>query len=497
VAALTALSRTAARVRQPAVARLGALFLAASVPVLLLHVDYQPHVSLDLGGTDASFKLSDLAVLALAAAAVAVLVRDGVGSLRPVAVVLAPAAALLVWICVGLVVGAASDRSYAGAAHLVTAAGFAEYALIAVAVPVLVRSTAALQLVLWTLVGWLAVLDIVGLAQFAGAGDTAAGGRQPSWIGYHDFAAAGATTLAIGLVAVALGEGRWPVGRLREAACAVGAIGLVLSGSVGGALGLVAAAALAVAVAAVLRSLTARRLVAVATIVLATVVGVVALRGGDLAQFGRFVGVLEAQETTSEDVQTYSHRTLLGYFGLRVFADQPVAGAGWQATQEFATLEPYLDDAHDRFPDVAAQAFPSLAEPYGIQNAYVQALADLGLVGLALFLAALAIPIAIGARAALRRASPGPALAGAAVVLACAGAWTAQGLVAGLPLDALTWFGIGLVAASLASPRSIEPGSIELGSKPGPVREGHARGQSPDVSRNDLSGVRARTLRDG
>jgi len=67
VAALTALSRTAARVRQPAVARLGALFLAASVPVLLLHVDYQPHVSLDLGGTDASFKLSDLAVLALAA----------------------------------------------------------------------------------------------------------------------------------------------------------------------------------------------------------------------------------------------------------------------------------------------------------------------------------------------------------------------------------------------------------------------------------------------
>ncbi len=197
MAGLTPLSRTAARVPQPAVARLGALFLAASVPVLLLHVDYQPHVSLDLGGTDASFKLSDLAVLALAAAAVAVLVRDGVGSLRPVAVVLAPAAALLVWICVGLVVGAASDRSYAGAAHLVTAAGFAEYALIAVAVPVLVRSTAALQLVLWTLVGWLAVLDVVGLAQFAGAGDTAAGGRQPSWIGYHDFAAAGATTLAI------------------------------------------------------------------------------------------------------------------------------------------------------------------------------------------------------------------------------------------------------------------------------------------------------------
>jgi O-antigen ligase len=160
--------------------------------------------------------------------------------------------------------------------------------------------------------------------------------------------------------------------------------------------------------------------------------------------------VLEAQETTSEDVQTYSHRALLGYFGIRVFADHPIAGAGWQATQEFSTLEPYLADAHRRFPDVAAQAFPSAAEPYGVQNAYVQALADLGAIGLVLFLAALAIPIVVGVRAALRSTTPGPALVGAAVVLACAGAWTAQGLVAGLPLDALTWFGVGLVAAALS-----------------------------------------------
>jgi hypothetical protein len=74
-------------------------------------------------------------------------------------------------------------------------------------------------------------------------------------------------------------------------------------------------------------------------------------------------------------------------------------------------------------------------------------------VGLALFLASLFVPVALGTRAAIRRlAPPGPALAGAAVLLACAGGWTAQGLVAGLPLDALTWFGIGLVAASLQEP---------------------------------------------
>ena len=450
MAALTAFSRTAARSRQPAVARLGGLFLAASVPLLLLHVDYQPKASLDLGGAEATVKLSDLAVLVLAAAAVVALARDGLGSLRRSAIVLMPVLALLLWVGVGVVVGAASDRAYATGTHLVTAAGFAEYALIALAVPALVRSEEILRLVLWTLVGSLAVLDVVGLAQFAGWGDTAAGERQPSWIGYHDFAAAGAATLAVGFVALAFGA-RWRLGRLCEAACVTGALALVLSGSVGGALGLTAAAVLVLAVAALVRSLTARRLAAVAAITLATLVGVVALRGGDLAQFARFVGVLDAQETTSEDVQTYSHRTLLGYFGVRVFADHPIAGAGWQATQEFSTLEPYLADAHRRFPDVAAQAFPSAAEPYGVQNAYVQALADLGAIGLVLFLAALAIPIVVGVRAALRRSTtPGPALAGAAVVLACAGAWTAQGLVAGLPLDALTWFGVGLVSAALS-----------------------------------------------
>ncbi len=452
MARLTAFSRTAARIQQPAVARLGALLLAASVPVLLLHVDYQPQLTLELGATEATVKLSDLAVLVLAGIAAAALARDGVGALRKAAVVLVPVLALLAWVAVGVVVGAVSDQAYATGTHLVTAAGFVEYALLAPVVVALVRSAETLRLVLWALVAWVGILDVVGLAQFAGWGATPAGGRQPSWIGYHDFAAAGAVTLAVGLVAIAVGE-RWRVGRLREAACVVGALALVLSGSVGGALGLVAAAALIVAVAALARSLTARRLAAVAAITVASVVGVVALRGGDLAQFGRFAGLLEAQETTSEDVQTYSHRTLLGYFGLRVFADSPLAGAGWQATQEFATLEPYLADARRRFPDVAAQAFPSPAEPFGVQNAFVQALADLGAIGLALFLAALAIPIAVGARLALRRpATLGPALAGAAVVVACAGAWTAQGLVAGLPLDALTWFGVGLVGAALAYP---------------------------------------------
>jgi O-antigen ligase len=306
-----------------------------------------------------------------------------------------------------------------------------------------------LRLLLWARAGWLAVLGLVGIVQFLGADwltDSPAGRRQPSLIGFHDLAAAGCAALAAGLVSLLLGD---EDARLRTALLGTGAVALVLSGSLGGGIGLLAAAALAAAAAAAARTITRRRTLTAAAVVGACLLGLVALRGGDLEQFGRFLGILPEERTTQEDVQTYSHRTLLAYFGVRTFADHPVAGAGWQATNEFATLEPYLDDAHRRFPDVAQQAFPSPAIPFGVQNAYVQALADLGVVGLALFLAALAVPVAAALRG--RLVLQKHKVTGAAIVAACAGVWLAQGLVSGLPLDALAWIGVGLVGAELGT----------------------------------------------
>lgn len=437
---LTALARTAARLPAP----VGALLLATSIPVLLLHADYQPSVSVG----SATLKLSDLAVVVLGAVAVARARRDRLPLPPCWPLVVVPAAALLAWVGIGLLVGALSGRPYATGTHLVTAAGFAEYALLAVATFALVRSEAALRLVLWALVTWLAVLDLAALAGFAGWHGHA-GIRQPSWIGYHDFAVVGSVALVAGVAAIALGR-RGALGRLPAAACLTGAVGLVLSGSVGGAAGLAAGVCLLLLAAARLGTLDRRRLLAVVAVTGVTLLGVLALRGGDLGQFARFAGLLPAERTTSQDVQTYSQRTLLGYFGLRVFADHPVTGAGWQATQEFGTLEGYLPDARRRFPGVAEQAFPSPAQPYGVQNAYVQALSDLGLPGFLLFLSTLLLPVALAARAALRRAPALLPLTGAAVLLAAAGGWTAQGLVAALPLDAVTWFGIGLVLAGLA-----------------------------------------------
>ena len=104
-----------------------------------------------------------------------------------------------------------------------------------------------------------------------------------------------------------------------------------------------------------------------------------------------------------------------------------------------------LPDAHAKFPDVSPLAFPTRAHEWGIQNAYVQSAADLGLIGVVLWLApfAIALVLALGANAP-------PGAVAAFAVLAAMGIWLGQGLVAGIPLDALTWLGFGLAATAAA-----------------------------------------------
>lgn len=423
----------------------GALVLAGAVPLLLLHADYQPQVALALGGTTLDVKLSDLAIAAVVAAA-ALAARGGarVGGLR----LLLPGALFLVLALVGVAVGAARLDEYATATHLVTALVWVEYGALALAVPLLVRGAPSLRLVLWSLAVALALFDAVALLQFAGLDwetPSAAGSRQPSLVGFHDLGAAGGVALALGLVGVAT-RPDWAGGRLVPALCGAGLVGVILSGSIAAGLGLVLAAVIALWAARRAGVATARRSGLVAVLVAVAVVGIVLLRGGDLGDFARFVGLLPEESAKTEHVQTYSHRTLLGYLGLRVAADNPVLGAGWQASTQYETLEPYLGDARRRFPGVAEQAFPSRGVAYGVQNAYVQALADLGPLGLGAFLAALGVPLAAGARAGARRAPA--ALAGAATIAVCAGVWTALGLVGGIPTLAFTCLGIGLVLAS-------------------------------------------------
>jgi hypothetical protein len=68
--------------------------------------------------------------------------------------------------------------------------------------------------------------------------------------------------------------------------------------------------------------------------------------------------------------------------------------------------------------------------------------ADLGIAGIVTLLALAAAAIAAGVRNL--RASPN-ALLGLGWLAVAAGVWSGIGLVAGLPLGALTWIALGLV----------------------------------------------------
>ncbi len=420
--------------------------LAAALPILFLHVDYQPGFTVHTGGANEHVVLSDLVLLAVGLAALWAGLRRGFAPLR---------AGWPIWIAGGIFlldVGAASlypklwASGYEASTHAVTAAKFAEYALLALAVPLLVRTRRDVQLVVGTLVAWSVVATVVGLMQIFGADVLeawAAGRRQPSFLGHHDFASLSGAALAVCLVGIALR----PVWRVHPAVLAVaavsGGLGLIVSGSSAGAIGLgIGVAGLAVAARA--RGwLDRRRALAIAAITTVAVGGVFVMRAGNINQFLRFVGIGQAKRQSG--VESYVQRTMLVYIGWRIFEDNPIGGAGWQASSEQRVYGPYLPAAHREFPGTPEQAFPSPQHPWGVQNAYVQAMTDLGIVGLLALLGLLASALVVVGRAALR-APPAVAvgaLAAGAWLVVVMGVLSALGLVAGIPTDALLWLTLG------------------------------------------------------
>ena len=180
--------------------------------------------------------------------------------------------------------------------------------------------------------------------------------------------------------------------------------------------------------------------------------GVTAVRGDALEDFLRFVGVRGDEPPIG--VETYSQRTVLAYIGLRIAQDNPIVGVGWQRSSRPEVFEPYVDDARDRFPDVVDLAFPAEGREWGVQNLYIQMLADAGVIGLALLLLVGAAGLVLAWRAAAR--APTPWAAGAGLVVVCAlltlaGEWASLGIVAGIPLQAATCLLLGLAAAGAAA----------------------------------------------
>ena len=110
---------------------------------------------------------------------------------------------------------------------------------------------------------------------------------------------------------------------------------------------------------------------------------------------------------------------------------------GFEGSSDPFAFEPYVADAKKHF-DQPAEAFPSRQHRWGVQNAYVQSLADMGILGLPAFLAALLVPAFL----AVRRGVGDARVLGAALPLLVLGVWNGYGLVAGIPVAALTWLGM-------------------------------------------------------
>ncbi len=432
----------------------GALLLAAAIPFLFLHEKYQLELTVDLGSTSADIRLSDLAVLVVVVVAGVYVAHSGTSRLGPARLLWIPGGALLLWLAFQALRPASVDDALFED-HLVSYVKLVEYALIAVAVPLLLRRTQDLTIVLGALVLWSAVASAVALAQFFGLDvfdAWNAGWRQPSFLGHHDLAALSAVSAALAATGILCLRTRLPAARLWSTALVGGALGLMLAGSVAAAGGF-AIGALVLAIAARGRfEPSSRRLLAVFALVAVVAVGVTAIRADSLEQFVRFLGV--RGDEPPQGVETYSQRTVLAYLGLRIWQDNPIVGVGWQRSGREDVFEPYLEDARARFPDVVDFAFPAAGREWGVQNLYVQMLADGGIVGLLLLLAVGVSGIVLAWRTVTYAPNPWATGAGLAVLcalLTLAGEWASLGIVAGIPLQAATCLLLGLAAAGAAT----------------------------------------------
>ena len=433
---------------------LGALVLTASFPFLFIHERFQPEYGVALGSTTADVRISDVALLAVFVIAVVSAVRHGVDRLAAGRALWLAGAALLAWLAFETL-RPASTADALFDENLVSFLKFGEYALLALAVPLLVRRADDLTIVLGGLVLWSAVAAGVALLQFFGLdlfATTSAGWRYPSFLGRHDLAALAVLSTSIASAGLIVGRRHMPCRALFAVALIGGVGGLVLAGSVAAAGGL--------AVGAVALALAGRRrftpsglqLLALAAVVAVVGGGVIAIRSAALDDFLQFVGIRSEDATVG--VESYSQRTVLGYIGLRIFEDNPIVGVGWQRSSRPDVFEPYIPDARERFPDVVELAFPAEGREWGVQNLYIQMLADAGVIGLVLLLAVGASGLVLAWRTATYAPNPWAAGAGLAVLcalLTLAGEWASLGIVAGIPLQAATCLLLGLAAAGAAT----------------------------------------------
>jgi O-antigen ligase len=275
--------------------------------------------------------------------------------------------------------------------------------------------------------------------------DGRGGVRQASFIGSSDWAALASATLLVGVLGLALPRLR--LGRaLTAVAVAGGVVGMIVAGALASVIGLATALVVLTLVLLARREIEPRRLALVAAAGVVVLAGTVAIRSSDLSAFRHFVDSAPAKSQSSADrTPSYAHRTLLSWLGYEIWKGHALLGVGWEGTTEPAVFEPYIPAAHRRFPNETPLAFPSPTRRYGVQDAWIEAAADLGIVGFVLWASLFASGTWLAAREALARGTATGLFALSALGL-LVWLWAAQGFYAGIPLDALTWLVFGVAA---------------------------------------------------
>jgi hypothetical protein len=413
------------------------LVAAASIPLVFLHAMYQWHAKVgpvDVYGSDVAIAL----VVASAAAAGVLFGWQPLARMRVVWILMAALFGLFVVACFWQPVELPTR-------HLTTAAKMIEYALLAPSVVLLLRRRVDVDRFLWVFVGWAFAAAFWGVLMFLAIVDDPEGPRpgqrEVSFLGHQDYGTFTGAALAIGLSAFALRMRP----RLAAVAIAGGAIGVILDASVFVYLGCLLTIVAVVWIGRRAGTLTLRRGLAIAAVMLFVGWGVYVLRGSDVTNYLNFLGISKKHTNIAGHVETGSQRAMLLWIGYQMWKDHPILGLGFERSN--FDYKPYLPAAHRKYPHQPPQAFPAPSHRWGVQNYYVELLADTGIVGFVLGVGTFLTGIVI----ALRRARKPSflALSAAGFILVAAGAWNAVGIIAGIPMDAVTWIGFGLAGVAL------------------------------------------------